>query len=430
MLLTGAAIFLTLRQTKIYEARSRLFVGQTTTGPQDIQFAQSLAQTSLALVKSYSEAIKTVPIAQDVLMKLGLKGDPEQLVGQVAAEPVAETQIIGLSYRDADPEQARNVANAFATSFISALDRIDPKGAVRVTVLEPATVPRVPVSPQPKRSAAVGLFLGLVVAGGAVLLAEQLDSTVKGRDDVEEAAGAPVLALVPHVASAKGEMIDVLGTAAGESFHSLRSAIQYTALDSGAKIIAVTSAEAGDGKTTTAFHLTSSFAQAGLQAIYLECDLRRPNIARKLRIPDKDGLASYLSSDGPEDKPLGVVNVQPNLHIVPAGDIPKNPMQLMEGPKFRELLDSLRDQADVIVLDTPPVLAVSDPLALVSVVDSVLIIVRSNKTRHEHLTETMRVLRGVGAKVMGVVVNDISKARRGYGYYGYYGYKSSEPAPE
>jgi len=420
----AATLALTLSQQKSYEARTRLFVGQQSISQSEAQFAQGLTQTSLALVQSYSTAITTTPIAQDVIARLNLKIKPEDLLKHVSASPVTNTQIISVRADDPSPTNAAYIANAFALSFIQGLNRIDPGTgggpAVQVSVLEPASPPTAPANPKPKRDGAVGLALGLLFAVGVVLLSERLDTTLTGRDSAEEASGYRVIAIVPHIKTPRGSLVNPAGTPAGEAYRTLRTSVQYAADDRRIKVLAVTSPEASDGKTSTAFNLAVAFAEAGVDAYLVEADMRNPSIARNLNLPQKSGLSSCLAGETPLDDVI-LRSSRPHLYLVPAGPRTDKAPELFGGARMSGILNELKQRARIVIVDTPPILGVSDPVALAPIVDGYLLVVRGGKTRSEHLRESVRLLSGVGATIFGVVLNDLSRTEGvGYGYgYGY-----------
>lgn len=428
----ATSVLFTARQDPVYEAHGKLFVGQRSIPASEAQIAQTVTQTSLALVKSYASALTTWPIAQDTVEDLRLQESPNALLERVTASPVEETQIIEVSYRDGSPERAERISNALMASFIDELERFDPKeqsaAAVQVSVLEPALKPSSPASPQPVRNALLAVVLGSLLAFGVVLIAERLDSAVRGREDVEEASGLPVLGIVPHVNTAKGDVMFARGTAAGEAYRTLRSSVQHSSDDRRVKILAVTSPEAADGKTSTAFNLAAAYAEAGVEAFLVEADLRHPSLARAFRARTTPvGLSEYLSDGSDPDEIVHRTSID-HLHLIPAGHRSDDSAELLGMDKMKELLGDLSERSRIVVVDTPPVLAVSDPIALAEVVDAFLLVVRSGKTKREHLQESLRMLHGVGAPVIGVVINDLSREHGsvyGYGYgYGYGGYGS------
>lgn len=434
LVVTGVSTAVTVRQDNVYEAEAQLFVGQQTISRSEIAFAQNLTQTSLALVKSYAAAIKTRPIAQQVVAQLNLRERPDDLRSRVTADPIPETQIIRVKFRDRIPLRAQLVTNSLSEAFIESLGRIDPsdsgESAVKVSVLEPAVVPGDPISPKPVQNALASFLVGVLLSAGVVLLAERLDSTMKGREDTESAAGRPVLAIVPHVKTAKGAIVNAQGSPAGEAYRSLRSAIQHAGEDRPIRILAVTSPESADGKTSTSFNLAAAFAEGGVQAYLVEADMRKPTLARNLNYAPEKGLSSLLSnSRGSVDNSLRRTPF-PFLHVLPAGQQTKEASELLLRPRFKEIVDDLAERSRIVLVDTPPILAVSDAASLAKVVDGFLLVVRAGKTKEEQVRESMRILNGAGADVIGIVVNDLDRSQAlGYGY-GYYGYGYSSYGPE
>lgn len=415
----GASIAITAGQTKQYEGRARLFVGRQAAAREEL--ALPLVQTSLALVRSYAEAIKTRPIADEVRRDLDLQQSSDSLLGRLRAEGVLDTQIIDLSYRDPDPSTAQSVTNAFAETFVDSVKEIDPAGGsgVSVNILEPAVFPRSPVSPQPIRNLALAGVLGSLLALGSVLLVERFDASVRSREDVELVSGLPVLALVPHVKTRS--LLQLNSTAAAESYRTLRSALKYVVDRQQANVVAVTSPDAKDGKTTTAYNLAVALAEVGVHAVYVEADLRRPTLTSQLDFSGGTTLSEFLSGGGSADGLVRRTDL-PSLHLVLAGGAVDNPAELLGSERMEKLIAGLSANGELVILDTPPVLAVSDPIELTPFVDGTLIVVRSGRTRREHLRETIRVLRGVGANVLGLIVNDVSPNQGYYSYYRYPGY--------
>ncbi len=200
---------------------------------------------------------------------------------------------------------------------------------------------------------------------------------------------------------------------------------------SNCKIIAVTSANPGEGKTTTTLNLALSFAQTGGRVLAIDGDLRKPRLHRYIGLKKDIGLSTLLSSKLPIEKAI-VKNARSGLDILPSGELPPNPAELLSSEAMKELLVKLSAEYDYIFFDTPPVTVVTDAVALSPLVDGVVLVVRQNYTDHEGLSNAINLLNIAKAKVLGFFVNDAVSARAGYGYnryrykYGYkYGYKYS-----
>ncbi|HEX2031192.1 MAG TPA: polysaccharide biosynthesis tyrosine autokinase, partial [Actinomycetota bacterium] len=296
-------------------------------------------------------------------------------------------------------------------------------------ILEPATLPSAPTSPNHMRTGAaaavVGLFLGIAVA----FMRERLDDRLRGRMDLERFLGAPVLAIVPHLSSWRRRTDTPLVTATeprsgvSEAYRTLRTSLLFAAGQRGAKTLLITSAHAGEGKTATAANLGVSLAQAGKRVILLSADLRKPRLHRFFdgRVEEM-GLTSILSG---EIKPWeGVADVgHENLRLVPSGPVPGNPAELLGSDAMGQLLAQFREIADLVIIDSAPVLVVADALAVAPFVDAVLFVADAERTKRGAVVHAREQLEQVDAPVIGAVLNnfDPTKGRKAsYYYYGYY----------
>jgi succinoglycan biosynthesis transport protein ExoP len=212
------------------------------------------------------------------------------------------------------------------------------------------------------------------------------------------------------------------GTPAAESYRALRTAIRHLSEEKIVRILAVVSPEAQDGKTTTAFNLAMSFAEAGIDVVCVEADMRRPSLARTMGFRESPGLAEFLAKKNAVSRTIQETTM-PNLRVVTAGKVREEAPHLLGTDQVREFLQ-VASAKGLVIVDTPPVLAVSDAVEIASVVDGILLVIRAGKTKRERLRETVRALGSVGAPIMGVIVNDVTKAESsGYGYQ-YYAYPS------
>ncbi|MEE0944945.1 MAG: CpsD/CapB family tyrosine-protein kinase [Clostridia bacterium] len=196
---------------------------------------------------------------------------------------------------------------------------------------------------------------------------------------------------------------------------------------SGCKFIAITSANPGEGKTTTTLNLAITFAQTGARVLAIDGDLRKPRMHRYLNMKKDIGLSSVLSQQVDLDKAINK-NVRPGLDVLASGELPPNPAELLSSDKMRELIEKMGERYDYVFFDTPPVTVVTDAAALSPLVDGVIVIVRQNYTDHESLSAAINLLNISRTKILGFFVNDVSKIRSGYNYNRYrykYGYKYS-----
>jgi polysaccharide biosynthesis transport protein len=299
-------------------------------------------------------------------------------------------------------------------------------------VIRPAEVPASPVSPKPLRTGILALVLGAMLGVGLAFLRDHLDDAIRSDDQAVRAAGRPVIGHVPRWRSPDGDDDRLVGlvepaSPASEAYRTLRTNLRFLTVGRSFRSVLVTSAVPGEGKTTTAGNLAVALSRTGARVLLVGADLRRPRIHACFGIDSKPGLSDVLI--GEVDLVDAVVDVGvPNLRVVPGGNIPPNPAELLGSPTMIAVMEQLEQIADVVVYDGPPVLAVADALEMASVVGAVLLVVDSGSTGRHALTQAIQRLAGVGAKVPGLVLNNLDPQDGYYGYAYYHSYPSEEPA--
>lgn len=219
-------------------------------------------------------------------------------------------------------------------------------------------------------------------------------------------------------------------SAAAEAYRTLRTNLQFSMLDKDSNIIAITSCEPGEGKSTIIANLAVSLAQSGKKVLLIDCDLRKPTIHKKFGISNSSGLTSLLLKESTLEEAIYKVDI-PNLGLIPSGPVPPNPSEILGSKKMGKILEDLRNYFDIILLDSPPVLVVSDLHVLASTLDGILLVATYGVTEKNAILRAKESILKVGGKVLGVVENKIPQDAKGYGYggygYGQYkGYYSSE----
>jgi polysaccharide biosynthesis transport protein len=311
-----------------------------------------------------------------------------------------------------------------------------------IRVLDPPLRPSGPVSPRVPLNIALGalagIALGLIVAIGR----EQLDRTVKSPDDVEE-QGATFLGLLPEVeskggipkrhrrreaaAAAKGRPELIVHTAPSsgiaEAARAIRTNLAFMSPDQPYRVLLVTSAGPMEGKTTVASCLGVAMAQAGQRVLLMDCDLRRPRVHKIFQKPNTKGVTSALI-DSAQD--AFYETEVPNLWVMPSGPVPPNPAELLHSAAFERLLATLGKKFDRVVIDSPPVMPVTDAAVIAPRVDGTLLVIRAFQTSKDATRQALRTLRDVGGRTVGAVLNAVDLQSRQYGYYyRYYYYRSS-----
>ena len=290
-----------------------------------------------------------------------------------------------------------------------------------IVQIEPAVANYTPIRPQTARNTAMGGAVGLLLAAMIVFLIEYLDDTLKSADQITGKFGLPVIGYIaelehnrdaPYVAENPRSPIS-------ESFRTLRTNLEFAAVDTPLKTILVVSANPSEGKSTVAVNLAVTIAQGGKHVLLIDADLRRPRIHKFFNLPNRVGLSDYFRNSAT----LADILQQwkdPNLAIITSGGIPPNPADLLASKKMISLLEASKKTADIVIVDAPPFL-VADASILASHVDGVILIVHPGKTPLEAIEITLEQMNRAGAHIIGVVMNRISRSR---GYYGGYRYNS------
>ncbi len=310
-----------------------------------------------------------------------------------------------------------------------------------VHVIDPASVPATPVRPNRRRNLAAGLMIGLILGVTLAFVQEALDSSVRTTEEAERIVNAPALAIIPAESdgtrrkqmaanattpaalAAAGIGLSVLtrpSSPMAESFRSLRTSVLLSTAPRPPQTLLVTSAQMGEGKTSTATNLALSFAQRQGPVLIIDADMRRPSVAKTLGVGNEKGLSSYLTGAHSLDDVLIQYERIPNLWVLPAGPRPPDPAELLSSHMMDATLKDLLKRFTQVVIDSPPLLLVTDAVILSAMVDGVILVVSSGTTARGALSRAHRILENAGSRVLGMVLNKVDM--RFDTYYGsYYG---------
>ena len=284
-------------------------------------------------------------------------------------------------------------------------------------VVEPARAPGGPVSPNPKRNTILAFVLSLLIAAGAVALAERLDRRLHDSRDLERLTSTPLLAQVPSSAfpgAAPDPQLPIV-------FQTLRDSLTYFNVDQRLASLLVISPLKGDGKTSVATNLGVAFARAGKQVILVDADLRSPQVGSRMGTPAVPGLSEVISGNAEIQEAL--VEIEPfgsYLRVLPGGTIPPNPSEMLGSARMSTILAELSEMSDLVLIDTAPVLVVSDAFPLFEQVAGIVGVSRLEQTPREAISRAIEVAVSAGGRVLGMVATGSRQAGDGYGYgYGY-----------
>jgi succinoglycan biosynthesis transport protein ExoP len=433
VLLTATAVTFTM--TKQYTATTRLFFAVSGT-----ETVTDLAQGSTFAEKqmtSYAQVATSPLVLDPVIRDLGLATTATRLAKSVSATIPTDTVILDVAATSPDPEQALKIANAIASQLSTVAGKLTPERpdgsqTVKVTTLASAHLPEEASSPNVLRNMSVGLVLGLLLGIGIALMRHILDTKVRSEADIRAITDSPVLGAVGYTDELPKHPVIVRDeplSASSEEVRRLRTNLQFIDFAQRPRSIVVTSSIPTEGKSTIAINLAVSLADAGARIILVDADLRRPAIAEYAGLEGAAGLTSVLIG-----RAQVADVVQPlrdrTLDVLPSGPIPPNPSELLGSTAMVKLLENLTSTYDIVLLDSPPVLPVTDAAVLSKLAGGALVVVGVDRIHRPQLLETLELLNTVGAHVFGLVVNKISRRDTGpYGYETGYTYQTSAKAP-
>jgi capsular exopolysaccharide synthesis family protein len=431
LLSLAVAAGVTLLTPLTYSAQASAFVTITSTGTEANSLYQN-SQFALQRVTSYPQVISSPQVLQPVIDTLHLKVSLSDLQKAVTAENPPDTVLLNVVATSRSPQEAQLIANTAADRLGSVIERLETSRAggvapVKVTTAVPAALPQSPVSPRPPLNLALGLLVGLALGTGAAVIREKQDTSVKG-DDLQELTGTAPLGNIsfdPH-AAAEPLMALRVQSPALEAFRTMRTNLQFVDVDKPPRQFVITSAREGEGKTTTACNLAITLAQSALSVCLIEADLRRPKVATYLEIDGSVGLTNVLAGQFSLDDMLVPWN-QGQLTVLPAGTPPPDPSQLLGSKNMTILLEELRHRFDMVIIDAPPLLPVTDAAVLAHATDGALFVCRHGHTSRELVAKALENLQTVNAALIGTVLTFVPSKAAGYGYgYGY----SIDESPE
>ncbi|MGH3520643.1 MAG: polysaccharide biosynthesis tyrosine autokinase [Haloechinothrix sp.] len=395
----GTALVVTLLTPNVYSARAQLFVAASDMNSENAYQGGLFAQQR---VRSYTQIITSQTVVDGVIRTVGLRTTADELARRISVDAPPDTVLIDITARDSSPQRAQALADATAAQsakFITALESAPTRATppVKVAVVDVAAPPLTPTSPQPVLNLAIGLFAGIVAGFAGAVLREVLDTSVRTSEDVGRDLGLTTLGVIPPADPRRGP------PERAEAFRHLRTNLQF--IDGGRmpRSVVVTSAASGEGKTATLVDLAVSHARAGQRVIIVEGDLRRPVLAESLGLADGAGLSSVLTGRAALGEALrdwgdGL------LRVLPSGPIASDASELLASADMKQLLRTLEGEADLVLLDSPPLLPFTDGAVLAAEADAALLVVRAGRTGQEVLRGALASLVAVDARLLGVVL--------------------------
>lgn len=443
--------------TPKYDSSAVFYVNNNALSVGDTSLSLSTGDISAAksLVDSYIVILKTRTTLNDVIDYAQVDRTYAELKEMISAASVNDTEIFEIVITSEDPQEAEKIANAIAYILPKRISSIIEGTSAKI--VDTAVVASAPSSPSYTNNTLIGLLVGFGVTVAAIVLREIFDVSIRTEDDIQQCCNHPVLAAVPDMtAPSKGgyygygekrkssakrsghtESPVLVGSginfAASEAYKLLRTKIQYSfAGDKTSRVIGVSSALTGEGKSLTAVNLAYALSQLSNKVLLIDCDMRRPSLPEKLPIQKKPGLSGFLSGQAQEQTMFqycGIPGDEQAFHVVAAGQIPPNPVELLSSARMSMMLKQLREMYDYIILDLPPIGEVSDALAVAKETDGILLVVRQNYCNRKVLGDAVRQFEFVDSRILGVTYNCATESGDGYGkkyYKKYYSYGAAQ----
>lgn len=477
----GASFLVSMRMSPIYEATSTILVSDASV-TKTTDYSSLMA--SERLTSTYSEMMISQTVLIEVSQLLGLTIPLMDLTEMISVAPVRDTQLVQLSVKSKDPEEAARIANTLVGVFINQVqgiqssrfsqskeslqtqlsdmerqiqqyneqmdsaadqaekERLDSKlsqyqqiysnllmsfeqvrlaeaqSSSSIAQIEPASVPLVPVSPNVLRNTVLAVAVGMMLAAGGLVAREALDDTIKSPHDIQRMFNLPVLGVIARNTIPDAYLITDYQprSPVSEAYRMLRTNIQFANIDAPVQTLLVTSAEPLEGKTTISANLAVVNAQNGRDVTLIDCDLRRPTIHKRFGLPNQMGFSTLFISTLDALDEIRQTTKIPHLSVLTTGPLPPNPAELIASRRMAEILKRIRARGEMIIIDSPPTLAVTDSSILAPIVDGIVLVMTPGVTRRIAARQMIEQLSRVGGKVLGVVFNNFNEHRTYYTY--------------
>ena len=429
----AAAAALSYLATPVYEAQSKVYVSvrSETQASGDLLQGSNFARQSMA---SFAELATTESVMTPVSEELELGLSNTELARHVTVTAPADSTLLNITVSGEDPELAAEVANEVGAQLKTLVEEElespqgdDEASPVRINTVQSAATPANPVSPRVAVNILLGLLLGFAVGVGIAILRNVLDTRIRSLQDIEAITDAPILGRIvedPH--ANKKPLIVHLDPKhpRAEAIRALRTNLQFLAVDDGPKAYVISSAGPGEGKSTTSVNLALSLAESGLRVALLDCDLRRPRVHGYMGIEGAVGLTDVLI--GRADLPDVLQRWgRSELYVLPAGQVPPNPSELLGSGAMQQTLDVLAKSMDVVIIDAPPLLMVTDAVVIGAQTQGVILVAAAGSTHQQSFETAVETLETANVSLRGVVATMLPTKGPGRYMYGSYAYAYS-----
>ena len=377
------------------------------------------------LVSTYRQIIKSKLVLKQVIDNLKLQYKMPEMYSKVTVDALEDTEILKVSVVDRNPDLSAKIANEIAKVFEKEVIKIYKLS--NVSIIDKAEVPSVRSNNSLIKDIILAIILGIVCGGGIIFIIFYFDDTIRSIDTIDSDIGIPLIAKIFRDNNKLDLVVnDLPKSNTSESIRTLRTNLQFASVDKELKTLLFTSTMPSEGKSFISSNLAVSFAETNKKVLIIDCDLRKGRQHDIFKISRRKGLSNLLASNIDDYYKYIYKTKIKNLCLIPRGVIPPNPSELLSSNKMKTLIEKLKKDFDIVILDGAPSNGLSDSLALSALVDDVVLVTSINYTPKRELMITKKALSSVGANLAGVVVNNIKAKKHGYSgyYYGYgYGYE-------
>lgn len=409
----GLGIGFTFIQPESYETTTKIYV----TTPQDTKsnLGQAYQGTLFTQerVRSYADLVSTPAVLDTVRKNLAPELSNEDLAEQITVTVPVNSVVMGITVADGAAPRSQALADQVTKQLIALVDKLESGGpdsepAVRISIVQPAELATEPSTPRPALNVVGGLALGMLFGIILASLRNSLDTRLRDRADVTRAARHPLIGEIPNDTTAERYPLAQDGNWYGlraEAFRQLRTNLRFVRVDEPPRTIVVTSPLPGEGKTSVAINLAFTLAQSGATVICVDADLRRPSLADHFNVVSEVGLTTALLGEAQIHDVIQASGRKVPLRIITSGQVPPNPSELLGSERMKQVVDHLAELADYVVIDTPPLLPVTDAAIIATLADGALVVTRAGSTRRDDLAGAFKALDLVSARVLGTVLN-------------------------
>lgn len=413
----GGYVYAQLQQD-VYRSQSSVMVipargDNTSELVQGSNYVQNLVQT-------YAVVATSPTVLNPVIRDLGLETSPQALAGTITVESPLNTVVLEISVVSRDPDLAKAVADSVASNLADAVRDLSPQNAddqpaVRIETISPAKSPQFPISPNVRLLVTAGAILGLAAGVVFALLRRLLATQIGSTAEIAAMTDTPILGDAYLATSGLSLPASIrtepLGSAS-ESVRNIVANLRFANVDSEAKVILITSGASGEGKSSISVAIAQIMAEQGARVLLIDADLRRASIANLTQLEGSVGLTTVLLGD------VTLVDaVEPwgesNVNVLTSGVLPPNPGQLLTSQHLREFIAEARNDYDMVIVDSAPVLAVSDPLWLAPMMDGIVVVARAKKTKRDALKRTIGALESARVPLLGIILNGVKRTETG-----------------